>query len=290
MAISSKNVSSSSGFEKPDLFHESKNMRKILVVGATGMIGFSILSHLTRRGHKAYGTTRNRNTQYSDLIYLNLESTTHEISFSNFDTVIICAAVTNLGECKNKPEYCELINVTNTISLINQCLDAGSFVIFISSSAVFDGRKKFYEYNDNTNPITKYGESKLSVEKHIKDLKSKNICVLRLTKVIKNATETLNNWSVQSLNLGKEINAFSNRFFSPIPIGEVDSALELLAERKKSGIFQLGGYEEISYYEYAKGFLIENQSYPVKVNETFCTDTNVAVHNSLRTHLPIPRP
>jgi dTDP-4-dehydrorhamnose reductase len=288
MAISNKNVSKYSEDKYSESIFTSKNIDKILVVGATGLIGDSILSYLKTKGYNAYGTTRNRNINKSELLYLNLNTTEHEISFAEFDTVIICAAITNLEECKNNPEYCELVNVTNTISLINQCLKVKSFVIFISSNAVFDGRKKFYDHTDNPNPISRYGEYKLNVEKYIESLKSENICIIRLTKVIKNAMEVMNNWKVQSLDLEGEVEAFSNRFFSPIPINEVNSVLELLTKKKKPGIFQLGGQEEISYYEFAKKILGENHSFQGKLVETFCTDPNITIHNSLKTYLPTP--
>jgi len=286
MTNSNQSISSSSDSKSSETIQSSTEVKKILVVGATGLIGSSLLSFLKRRGHNAYGTSRNRNIEKSDLLYLNLESTQHDINFSEYDTVIICAAVAKLEECENKPEHCELVNVTNTISLINQCADGESFVIFISSNAVFDGEKEFYDHNDNPNPLTKYGETKLSVEKHIKALNSKSVCVLRLTKVISNNAEFIKNWKREALVLEGGIKAFSNRFLSPLTLNEVNAALEVLSERKMPGIFQLGGYDEISYFEYAKRFFEEDPTMQGKIVETLSQDTNKPIHNSLKTRLP----
>jgi FkbM family methyltransferase len=289
MTNSNQSISSSSDSKSSETIQTSTEVKKILVVGATGLIGSSLLSFLKRRGHNAYGTSRNRNIEKSDLLYLNLESTQHDINFSEYDTVIICAAVAKLEECENKPEHCELVNVTNTISLINQCADGESFVIFISSNAVFDGEKEFYDHNDNPNPITKYGETKLSVEKHIKALNSKSVCVLRLTKVISNNEEFIKNWKREARLLEGGIKAFSNRFLSPLTLNEVNAALELLSERKMPGVFQLGGCEEISYWEFAKKLFKEDQSIQGKIIKTIDRDSKKAIHNSLKTHLPVDR-
>jgi dTDP-4-dehydrorhamnose reductase len=286
MAISGKNMSKYNEVEYPKSIFTSKKNENILVVGATGLIGDSVLSYLKLKGYSAYGTTRNRNINNVDLLYLNLDTTEHEISFADFSTVIICAAITKLEEYKNNPEYCELVNVTNTISLINQCIKVKCFVIFISSNAVFDGKKQFYNFNDNPNPISRYGQSKLIVEKYIESLKSANVCIIRLTKVIKDKMEFINNLKVPSLDLEGEIKAFRNRFISPLTINEVNSALELLTKKKKPGIFQLGGYEEISYYDFVKRVLRENRIFQGNIVETICTDPDITIHNSLKTFLP----
>jgi FkbM family methyltransferase len=286
MTMGKQNISSS-GSNDSESNQLATNIKKILVVGATGLIGSALLSFLKKRGYNAFGTSRNRNIRKSDLVYLNLESTHHDINFSEYDTIIICAAVTKLEQCEKDPKYCELVNVTNTISLINQCANGESFVIFISSSAVFDGEKKFYNYDDTPNPVSKYGKTKLSVENYIQALDSKNVCVLRLTKVLSNEVELIKSWQDQALLSEGKIKAFGNRFLSPLKISEVTSALALLIERKIPGIFQLSGYEEISYWEFAKRLFSEDQDLESKIVNTFDKDSKKTIHNSLKTRLPI---
>ena len=86
----------------------------------------------------------------------------------HFDCVIICAAITNIAECEENPNLCKKINLINTIRLIDNVIANDSFVIFLSSSAVFDGTQSFYKHTDETNPISEYGKCKNFVEEHIK--------------------------------------------------------------------------------------------------------------------------
>jgi dTDP-4-dehydrorhamnose reductase len=108
----------------------------------------------------------------------------YNLDFSNYECVIICAAITNIAYCETDPENCERINSINTIKLIERCVDSNCFVIFLSSNAVFDGSKQFYNHTDPPNPNTFYGKSKLLVENYIQSLNTNQACILRLTKVI----------------------------------------------------------------------------------------------------------
>jgi FkbM family methyltransferase len=55
------------------------------------------------------------------------------------------------------------------------------------------------------------------------------------------------------------------------------------------GVFQLGGCEEISYWEFAKKLFKEDQSIQGKIIKTIDRDSKKAIHNSLKTHLPVDR-
>ena len=70
----------------------------------------------------------------------------------------------------------------------------GSFIIYLSSHAVFNGEKAFYNHNDTTCPITVYGKHKNEVENYLTKNIKKNSCILRLTKVITNNTPFNKKW------------------------------------------------------------------------------------------------
>ncbi|MEK9569188.1 MAG: sugar nucleotide-binding protein [Paracoccaceae bacterium] len=270
---------------QPNGRHNDKN-RTVLVVGANSEIGASTIKHLRKGAYNVYGTTRNTQNNDQNLLYLDLSGPPYDIDFSRYDCVIICAGITNIALCESEPEMCERINSTSTIELINRCLRANAFVIFLSSNAVFDGRKPFYESTDNPNPTNKYGESKLLVETYLQTLPSKTACVLRLTKVITDNTPFVQKWRDAAKD-GGEIAAFDNRFFSPVSIKEVVDAIEVLINHKENGIFQLGGSEEISYYDYAKKIFSSEQEMLSKIVATQAPLTDaIMMHNSLSLNLP----
>ena len=264
--------------------HNNKS-KSVLVVGANSQIGSALIKHLRKESYNVFGTTRNVEKKDKDLLYFDLSEPNLNIDFSKYECVIICAAITNIAQCESEPEKCERINSINTIAFIDKCVLSKCFVIFLSSNAVFDGKKPFYKHTDTTSPITKYGEFKLNVEKYIQDFSQNNACVLRLTKVITDSTPFIQNWKAAAEN-GNEIKAFSNRLISPIDIEDVVDSIQLLVERRQSGIFQLGGREEISFYEYAKKLFSSEPSTLGKIVSTSAAESTIAKHNSLATFLP----
>tara|TARA_Y100001934_G_C12146269_1_gene675060 strand:+ start:159 stop:923 length:765 start_codon:yes stop_codon:yes gene_type:complete len=227
----------------------SKRIEKILIIGADSQIGSALIGHLDKQGNRVYGTSR-RNKR-KGLLYLDLSEKSFDIDFSFFDCVVICAGVTSVRKCEEEPELCEIVNSINIKGIVEECVNSKSFVIFLSSNAVFDGQMSFYKHNSRANPITQYGKFKLSVEEYIQRLPSNKACILRLTKVISPETTFMNNWKDEA-EKGNVVEAFENRFISPISIENVLQSIDLLIKRRVSGIFQLGDNREISFFDYAK--------------------------------------
>ena len=258
----------------------------VLVVGANSQIGSALIKHLRKETYNVYGTTRNAKNKDKDLMYFDLSEPNFNINFSKYECVIICAAITNFLRCESEPETCERVNSTNTIALIDNCVTSKCFTIFLSSNAVFDGQKTFYKHTDTTRPTTKYGEFKQSVEKYIQTLAPNRACVLRLTKVITDRTPFIESW-INAVKNGDKIKAFNNRFISPINIEYVVDSIQLLLERKNSGIFQLGGSDEISFYDYARKIFFLEPNILSKIVSTQSSSTEYgAKHNSLAINLP----
>lgn len=266
--------------------HLSKeNPKKVLIVGIESQIGSALKELLINNSFDVKGTTRKKETN-KNTYFLDLEEPDYEVINKKFNSIIICAAVTNIAKCEENPNECGKINVTNTIKLIDTAVANNSFVVFLSSNAVFDGSKSFYKYTDTTNPKTRYGKFKNAVEKYIKNRKSDKVCVLRITKVITKNTPFIKRWENESAS-GLSIRA-TNRLLSPVPIDRVVDTIKLLIDRKQSGIYQLGGSEEVSYFEYAHSYF-KNSSKNLKLitagNEG-ATPLSIE-YNSLTTYLPI---
>jgi len=257
----------------------------ILVIGANSQIGSAIIKNQLNGYYSVYGTTRHADRTDENTLFYDLAEPELNLDFSKYDCVIICAAITNIAHCEADQQTCEQINITNTLALIKKCIDFNCFVIFLSSSAVFDGSKQFYKHTDQPNPNTSYGISKHTVENYIQSLNTNDACVLRLTKVISDNSRFIQNWKAAAEN-GDEIIAFSNIFISPIAIKDVLEAILILVQRKTSGIFQLGGSEDISFLDYAKKIFRSSPKILSQVVETLAIDPINSKYNSLATFLP----
>lgn len=84
------------------------------------------------------------------------------------DVVIHLAAMTNVDECEKNPKKCFLVNAEGTRNIAEACKKIGSLLVYMSTSAVFAGRKKGYFENDKPNPVNVYAKAKLKGEEFIK--------------------------------------------------------------------------------------------------------------------------
>ena len=135
-----------------------------------------------------------------------------------------------------------------------------------------------------TNPVNQYGKFKCSVEEYLNT--NKKACILRLTKVISKNTPIIKHWENQ-LRQGIVIEAYTNKFLSPVSIESVVASIQILIDSKHSGVFQLGSNEEISYFQFAQSYFKDSPNLIKLIRaEKENKSTNSIKFNSLETYLP----
>jgi dTDP-4-dehydrorhamnose reductase len=83
---------------------------------------------------------------------------------NQIDSVIHCAAYTDVRGSAEDFQKCLDVNVIGTLNLVNACAKRSIKLIYISTDYVFDGRQGPYEPDDAINPITVYAKSKAAGE------------------------------------------------------------------------------------------------------------------------------
>tara|TARA_B100001758_G_C18303812_1_gene553935 strand:- start:8 stop:781 length:774 start_codon:yes stop_codon:yes gene_type:complete len=257
-------------------------MTKVLIVGIDGFLGRSLFNRFsTNTSVEVFGSSRIKSSPlYLDL---NVES---NISFSEFDVVILLSSITSDKACHEQPDLAYQTNVTSTISLLEKCVGCGCYCIFLSSNSVFNGSKSFYSYQDPVSPRNKYAELKVHVERWISCYFPERISILRLTKVLPDSALPFfaKRW-VDEINDFGFTEVIANHFLSPITEDKVFSALTQLVLSKKPGIFHLGSSIEYSYSDYAKNLIIQYDLPPQSFRFVFKGQSNV--YNSLETNLSL---
>lgn len=165
----------------------------------------------------------------------------------DIDTVYLCAGITQLEQCRLNPIHTKIINIDAQIHLADYFLNKNAMIIYMSSSAVFSGEKKYYTISDEVNPATFYGECKAVVENTLQQM-SKNIAIVRLTKVLTNHYSLILNW-IRVLKEGLSISPFYDLSLCPISCHLVASCLQKIGDMKNTGIIHLSGERDISYLD-----------------------------------------
>ena len=136
---------------------------KVLVTGAKGMLGRSLMGRLTVQ--QCLGV------DIDDFDIADACATDKAIKEFRPEVVIHCAAVTAVDDCQTKVDLAFGANAVGSANLAAACHRYGSRLIAISTDYVFSGEldRPYHEF-DSPGPLNVYGASKLAGEIAVRTL------------------------------------------------------------------------------------------------------------------------
>ncbi|RKZ26876.1 SDR family NAD(P)-dependent oxidoreductase [bacterium] len=133
---------------------------RVLVIGASGLVGGYILKEARKKGYEVLGTCFSSTKE--GLIQLDIrkkDEVFKVISDFNPDTVILPAAYASVDGCEENPELSYGINVVGTANVAEA--SRGRRFIYFSTDYIFDGKKGPYPEDAYPGPLSTYGLHKL---------------------------------------------------------------------------------------------------------------------------------
>jgi len=136
---------------------------KVAVTGVNGMLGHAI--------QKVFADMQLIPFSHASLDITELDHAVKTIRDIRPDVLINAAAFTDVDACETDPEKAFLVNGIGARNMAIACEEIRCPIIHISSDYVFDGTKESaYDEWDRTNPISRYGLSKLMAEQFVSSL------------------------------------------------------------------------------------------------------------------------
>lgn len=230
-------------------------MRRVLVTGASGMLGATLVKEW-RDEFEIYATDR-RNFVGS----LSSRFRAFDLSRPDYDElfdwarpeiVIHCAAITNVDYCQDHPEEAMTVNGYSVEKVLHCAPDVR--MIFISSDAVFSEGTNMATERDKAKPENIYGESKQLGERLLADCGPLHN-VVRTTIVGRNLNSRKRgfvDWLVGSVRHRKQITLFDDVQFTPITIWHFADELRWLIENSAPQVIHVSGDAVLSKYEFGK--------------------------------------
>ena len=233
---------------------------KILITGSNGLLGQKLL-HKLRKDYfvELIATSKgcNRVTERSNYTYFDLDITNNDavaqlISSEKPQVVINTAAITNVDLCEDEKKACDNLNVDAVKYLADACLKVDAHLIQISTDFIFDGEDGPYSEEDEPNPLSYYGLSKLKSEQLLQ-AHSVKWTVLR-TIIVFGVGENLSKgniviWAKGALEKGDPLNIIDDQFRAPTLAEDLADICILAAKKKALGIFTASGKDIMSIYE-----------------------------------------
>lgn len=148
----------------------------ILVTGGAGYIGAHICRALIAAGHTVYAldnlSSGHAEVVTGTLLHVDLgDVAALRMVFerTNFDVVIHCAGLINVGDSMKHPDLYRTVNVGYTLNLLQEMVRAGVHMLVFSSSCAVYGTPSVLPVDESTpfHPESVYAETKVAAEQMI---------------------------------------------------------------------------------------------------------------------------
>lgn len=174
----------------------------------------------------------------------NREAAFQYVQVEEIDTIIHCAALTNIRYCEEHREPTFDVNVNGTLTLA-EALGSSHvehpYFVYISTACVFPGDSpdRYYSEDDVPYPKNFYALTKLIGEWVVSSF-SKQLAVL----VLRTNFIERKKWPYPS--------AFTDRFATYLYSDQVAEAVKRLVDKRMTGLVHVCGDTKMSMYEFAK--------------------------------------
>lgn len=230
----------------------------LVVTGASGLLGATLLRSAAELGWQTVGLCHEhlmRSPKFRTVsIDLTDEIATRKLLSDLRPRFIVhCAAATNVDWCEQNPKQAEAINVLASASLAESAATLNARFLYISTDAVFDGKKGGYIETDEPVPLNVYARSKLAGERETLK-RNPSSTIVRVNIYGWNAQNKLSlaEWVLTNLEQGKRISGFTDVLFTPILVNHLVAVLLEMLQQDLSGIYHVSGSEKISKFEFAR--------------------------------------
>lgn len=229
---------------------------KVLIIGASGLVGSHCLKYFKEKNIEVIGTYRNFKTEGTYFLDPSEENCFRFLKEMGFkpEVVIHCGALTNVDYCEDHQEESENLTLNSTKVIADYCKKNSAKLVYISTDYVFDGLNGPYSEEEKTNPINVYGKHKLEAE-WISE-KTENCIIARITNVYGNEERSKNFIAhlLSMIHSGKEktFNLPFDQFATPIYAGDIAKMLYLLVVDNKEGIYNLASTDYYNRYQLAQ--------------------------------------
>lgn len=175
------------------------------------------------------------------------------VNASKPDAVINCAAWTDVDGCESDAEHAFAANARGPQNLAGAARDVNAAFVTISTDYVFEGSKEgFYTQEDEPNPQSVYGRSKLEGERLSRETYPATI-IVRSGFIFGPGGKNFLSTVIDRARKGEQLKAISDSYGTPTYSYDLARRLRELAQLNRPGIFHVSNSGDgASYADFAR--------------------------------------
>lgn len=248
----------------------------IWITGSEGMLGRELCSLLEEKGIGTIKTDR-------EIDITDLNALGSFVNGKTIEWIINCAGYTAVDKAEDEKELCFRLNSKGPENLAITATKTNANLIHISTDYVFDGKSMTdYREDDEVNPQSVYGNSKLEGEKEVLKNSQKSI-ILRTAWLYGRHGANFVHTMLKLMKTKEEIGVVSDQWGAPTWTSDLSACILAIIKKENPvyGIFHASGKgrtnwhefaEEIQKFAYQKGIIekkikikqLKTEEYPVK--------------------------
>ena len=246
---------------------------KVVVTGAGGMLGRSVMTALAAAGHEAVGLAR------QDADVTRPETLRHPLKALGPDWVFHLAAFTRVDDCETRADHAHLVNGLGARNVAQAAGEAGAAVLAVSTDYVFAGEstRPYREY-DPVGPRSVYGASKLAGEMAVREVTARHI-IVRSAWLYGRGGNNFVDTILARARAAEPLRVVDDQRGSPTSTTDLAEALVKLASVGQYGTFHCTNGGDCTWHELA-----------VHILARAGIESKVARIDSLALGRPAPRP
>ena len=230
----------------------------ILIIGGSGFLGYYLHHNFIKNEqitHSTYFKHKINEENFHHLDVTDKKKIYELVEKLKPDVIVYASAITDVDLCETNKVLAKTINVQGLKNIINCMNDLKTKIVYISTSAVFDGSKKCYLETDKVNPISFYGLTKSMGEDLVMN-SGLPYLIIRTDQPYywkKNWHHTNSVLRViEHLKLGENHNEIFDWYNTPTYVPDFVNCLQKLLLKEYTGIFHVVGPDFKSRFDFAQ--------------------------------------
>jgi dTDP-4-dehydrorhamnose reductase len=267
------------GVSRATPYHGVRGATRLLVTGASGLLGLNLALHASCQGYAVTGVVHAHrlfsvpfNLYSADLTQPG--EVTRLFDQVQPEVIVHCAAVANLEAAEAAPELALRLNTELPGQLAAEAKRSNTRFVHISTDAVFDGARGDYSEEDRPDPLSVYARSKLAGEQAVVSANpGALIARVNFYGWSLSGKRSLAEWFYNSLSARQPVKGFTDVYFCPLLANDLAELLLHMVGQELSGVYHVASREGLSKYAFGVGLarlfgLDESLISPVSVHES----------------------